>query len=300
MTIEEPARADEQEESLGRIEQGGIPIAAERRLNKLRDGLLPFSSTMSVGEFALSSKLAIHPIGQVLGASVHQVGYQNLPWQTSWTAGQLMIELDVLSDAWEEARRRAISRLAEEARSAGADAVVGVSVRQGEHDWAEGAIEYVVNGTAVRVPSSPMSDGPVLTDLSVQDYWKLYQAGYEPVGLVGAVSVFFVAPSSETQMMRFWTAAQNQEMTDFTQGVYAAREHVLGRLEDQARATRADGIVGVQIRRHSAEHSFSVGGFTSNQERRGLVVTFQAMGTAVREQETVPTYPLQAAIDLST
>lgn len=89
----------------------------------------------------------------MLGASVHQVGYQYLPEESSW-GGEVMCELDVVSEAWDHTRQLALNRLREEARQAGADAVVGVSVKSGVHDWAEGAIDYVVSGTAVRLPDS--------------------------------------------------------------------------------------------------------------------------------------------------
>ncbi|HWX45496.1 MAG TPA: heavy metal-binding domain-containing protein [Solirubrobacteraceae bacterium] len=320
---ESPAEEREQERSLERIEQGGIPLAAERRLQATGAGALPFSSTLSVGEFALSSKLGLRPVGQVLGASVHQVGYQYLPPESSW-GGQVMCELDVVSQAWEETRRRALNRLTEEARQAGADAVVGVSVKSDAHDWAEGAIDYMVSGTAVRLPESrgavgsgqtvqrlsPRGAGhPILSDLSGQEYWQLYQAGYMPAGLVMATAAVFVSPSSGMQMQRWITAYQNQELTEFTQGFYTAREIVLDKLSTQAAANRADGIVGVRIDQHAGMESFRVGGYGSygsfggagsNQERHGLLITLHAMGTAIRCQENLPVFPPEPAVDLTT
>jgi uncharacterized protein YbjQ (UPF0145 family) len=303
--------ADEREQalSLERIERGGIPLAAERRMQAMAGGALPFSSTLSVGEFALSSKLGLRPVGQVLGASVHQVGYQYLPEAASW-GGEVMGELEVVSQAWDRARRLALDRLTEEARQAGADAVVGVSVKRGTHDWAEGAVDYVVSGTAVRLADSKGDRWPVLSDLSGQEYWQLYQAGYEPAGLVVATSVMFVSPSAGMQWQRWATTYQNQELTEFTQGFYAAREIVLGRLSSQADAGKADGIVGVRIDQHAVEQSFRVGSYGAsfggygsggNQgERHGLVITLHAMGTAIRSQESVPLYPPEPAIDLTT
>ena len=128
-------REREQAESLARIESGGIPVQAERRLREMAARDAPVSSTLSVDEFALCSKLGLQPLGQVLGASVHQVGWQNLPWSGSWGGG-LIVELEVIAAAWEEARRRAFDRLAEEASHLGADVVVGVRLHRGVHDWA--------------------------------------------------------------------------------------------------------------------------------------------------------------------
>jgi uncharacterized protein YbjQ (UPF0145 family) len=268
-----------------------------------------FSSTLSVNEFALTSKLQLRPLGQVMGVCVHQVGYQYVPW-SSWGGEQLMCELDTVSQAWEEARRHALDRMTEEAVKASADAVVGVSVRRGMYDWAEGAVEFVVNGTAVRLPNSKGDRWPLLSDLSGEDYWKLYQAGYGPAGLVASTAALFVSPSSGMQMQRFITAYQNQELSEFTAGFYAARELALRRLSSQADAAHAEGIVGVQINQHAAFHSFKEGGGLGGgglggglggggNERHGLVITMQAMGTAIRRLQDVPEYAPQTAIDLS-
>jgi uncharacterized protein YbjQ (UPF0145 family) len=290
-------REREQAESLARIESGGIPVQAERRLREMASSGAPFSSTLSVDEFALCSKLGLQPLGQVLGASVHQVGWQNLPWSASWGRG-LIVELNVIGAAWEEARRRAFDRLTEEASHLGADLVVGVRLHRGVHDWAAGAVDYVVNGTAVRVPGSHRSGPPLLSDLSGQEVWLLNQSGFAPVGLVATTAVFFVSPSYSTQWARFMTSAVNQELTDFTQGVYAARERALGALVSQAGASRADGIVGVRIEQQTSLHSFRMGSFGGQGDREGLMITLQAFGTAIRQRERVDQPTPSAAIEL--
>jgi uncharacterized protein YbjQ (UPF0145 family) len=295
----EQALEREQAASLARIEAGGIPLQAERRLKEMAASSAPFSSTLSVDEFALSSKLGLQPLGQVLGASVHQVGWQNLPWSASWGSGATY-ELDVISAAWEEARRRAFDRLAEEARHLGADLVVGVRLHRGAHDWAAGAVDYVVNGTAARLPGSKGSSRPLLSDLSGQEVWQLHQAGYEPVGLVAATAVFFVSPSYSTQRAQIMIGSPNQELTDFTQGIYAARESALRSLSMQANANRADGIVGVRIEQQTELRSFSfrVGGLGGSGERQGLIVTLQAFGTAISERSPAEQRPPRTAIEL--
>ncbi len=111
--------------------------------------------------------------------------------------GVAMTELRVISQAWNEARDRAFARLREEADCVGAAAVVGVDVRSGTANWAEaggyGAVEYIVNGTAVGREGHKHGRPPVLTELSVADYAKLLDAGVEPVGMVAWTSVFFVS-----------------------------------------------------------------------------------------------------------
>jgi uncharacterized protein YbjQ (UPF0145 family) len=136
----------EQAESLARVERGGIPLAAERRLRELGEQGGAFTSDLSVADFALCHRLGLQPVSQVMGSSIYQVGYQSTPWP----AGGFMFEMEALSQAWNEVRNRALSRLAQEATHVGADAVIGVDLQTGAHDWAENSIEYVVIGTAVR------------------------------------------------------------------------------------------------------------------------------------------------------
>jgi uncharacterized protein YbjQ (UPF0145 family) len=300
----------EQEQSLRRIEAGGIPLAAERRLRELGERGGAFTSDLSVGDFALCHQLGLKPVSQVMGSSIYQVGYQATPW-SSGIGGGFMFEMEALSQAWNEVRDLALGRLAQEASHVGADAVVGVDLRTGEHDWAENAIEYVVIGTAIRhdrtaqaqerprgEPHSRTS-GPVLTELSVADYAKLLSAGVEPLGVVAWSSVFFVGASYSTQMMSGIGGmgfTQNQELREFTQGVYSAREMVVARLTEQAIKLDASGVIGVRIAHGIQRMTVGAGTYS----RGGLMVTFHAIGTAIREDRaTVPQAP-QPIIDLTT
>ncbi len=201
---ESAAQEREDQESLARIEAGGIPIAAERRLRELRgaqgEGGRPgmaFTSDLSVGGFALCHQLGLEPLSQVMGSSIYQMGYES-GWQMEGGfdpyGGGAMVELGSLSQALNEVRERALHRLAEEARQLGADAVVGVETRAGESDLGAGggqlALEQTVLGTAVRRKDA-RSEQPVMTELSVADYALLLRAGIEPAGIVAWSSVFF-------------------------------------------------------------------------------------------------------------
>jgi uncharacterized protein YbjQ (UPF0145 family) len=248
-----------------------------------------------VADFAICDQLELEPLSQVMGSSIYQVGYQSTPWP-SGLGGSFMFELGTLSEAWNEVRRRALNRVAEEAGHVGADTVVGVELRTGEHDWAENSIEYVVIGTAVRHRKRSRRDAPVLTELSVADYSKLVRAGFKPVGVVAWSSVFFVAASYNTQMMGSLNFAQNQELGEFTQGAYSARETVVQSMTAQAAKLGASGVIGVRINHGIGR--VSVGGGT--YQRGGLMVTFHATGTAIRQSEQAPLYPPETTIDLTT
>ena len=177
---------------LERMERGGIPLAAERRIRELAAGETGFTSGLSIADFALSRLDAVRPICQVMGSSVYKVGWQSFPWGSSW-GGASLTELRPITDAWNHARALALGRLQQEAAAAGCHAVVDVSFSGKRHDFLSDEIEIVVNGTAVHLPEG--GDEPVLTDLSMPDYTLLRRAGYRPVGVVASTSVFYIVPS---------------------------------------------------------------------------------------------------------
>ena len=296
MSAEDELAEREREASVARIEAGGLPLNAERRMRELaeREGSL-FTSDLSVSEWALGHRLGVRPLAQVMGSCVHQVGYQVLPG--AWGGDRVFCELDTITAAWNEARSRAFGRLAEEARLIGADAVIGVHVRRGAHDWAAGAVDYVVVGTAVRTAGTgPPPPHPALSDLSVQDYYKLHEAGYAPAGVVAATTVFFVSPSWQTSRLQSMTFTSNQELPDYTQGLYAARGTLLARLTSQANAQGAEGIVGVTIDQHARMGDFATGFGASS--RGGLAITLHGLGTGIRTARQAPPLSPQPTYNL--
>ena len=298
---ETPAQEAEDERSLERIEAGGIPLSAERRLSELRtlkgtgEHGGSFTSDLSVNGFALCHKLGLKPLSQVMGSSIYQVGYQASTWPMMM-GGSVLTELDTLSEAWNEVRRRALNRLQLEATHAGADAVVAVQLRTSAHEWAAGAIEYAVLGTAVRRAGAHPDEQPVLTELSVSDYAQLVNAGIEPLGIVAWTSVFFAAYEANWLMEpNRMNPVQNYELPEFTAGVYGAREQVMERLGAQAQLLEASGIVGVRIG-HTIRRQ-EVG--SANRSRGGLVITFDAIGTADRDTATPAQQTPKTTVDLS-
>ena len=276
---------EEAEESRRRIEAGGLPVAAEARLRELassegKPGL--FTSDLSVHEFTLLAGYGVRPLTQVMGSSIYNVGWQPVYYNVP-------TEVTVLSGAFNHCRSLAFKRLVEEAQLARADAVVGVRILQGSHDWAARAIEFVAVGTAVRLP--PHMHHPegetVLTDLSGQEFVLLCKAGVRPVGIAAHTSVHYVPASWQPQRATTgglggasWV---NQELRDFTQGVYDAREKAVGTVVYQAEQLGADGIVGVQIDEHARTHSVR----RNMVDCEDLEVTFHVMGTAIREDPTL-------------
>jgi uncharacterized protein YbjQ (UPF0145 family) len=292
-----PPAIDDSEATLARIEGGGISLAAERRQQAAGSGRQAFASDLSVAAFALCHRIGLEPISQVMGSSIYQVGYQPATWPMMMGGG-VITELQTLSEAWNEARRRALNRLELEARAAGAHAVVGVKVQRNAHDWAEGAIEYALTGTAVRRGDRPAPAQPVLTELSVADFVNLLRAGIEPAGIVAWTSVFFA--TFETSWLMGGALGQgapmaNFEVQEYTQAFYSARETVMERLGWQAQQLAATGIVGVNVSHRARRQEVGSG----NRSRGGLIITFDAAGTAIREDGSPGEFVPKQTLDLS-
>jgi uncharacterized protein YbjQ (UPF0145 family) len=290
---EQEAKAAEQSAiSLERIEQGHIPLHAAERLEGFAAptaGASPaaFGSDLAVSEWAAIARLGVTPITQVMGSSIYHVG-----WQPTYY--NVPTEVRILSDAYNESRRLALGRLLEEAQACRADAVLGVQIDQGAHDWAPGAIEFIALGTAVRLPDAlrDPAGGTVLSDLTGQEFTQLCEAGTRPVGIAAHTSVHYVPASPQTQMAQGgWGASWvNQELTDFSQGVYEAREKAIGSVTAQVRALGGDGIIGVELREHSRTHAVRRGMYESTD----LEVTFHVMGTVIREDPALASAGSQA------
>lgn len=284
----------EAEESRQSLEAGGLPLQARRRLTEETAAGHPlFSSDLSVNEFALTRNKGYVALSQVMGSSIYQVGWQytrNYTWNTQAS------ELTVLTNAHQQATMLALQRLEEEATLLKADGVIGVRFTRREYEWGQNLLEYTAIGTAIKLPNSPVSSQPFLSDLSGQEFWTLLQAGYYPVGLVvGYCSYYVSLGSNYTGQIRggwYGTGMYNQEITPFTQGFYTARHLAIRRLEDMARRFNAVGVVGMHIDAHRDVIDYE-------QERSGglrlyymdLKVDFSALGTAItalRRDHVIP------------
>jgi uncharacterized protein YbjQ (UPF0145 family) len=245
----------------------------------------PFSSNLTVPEALVVREADVRPIAQVMGSSVYRVGWQTMPWgQTGWSstlhAGQTL-ELETQTDAWNDARSLALGRLRDEAVAAGADAVVGVTLTRGGFDWGADLVEFVAIGTAVRVERLELDDPPVLSLLSGQDFAKLVRHGFWPVGIVAGSTIAYVVAGwgQQSRVSGLFSSRQNQELPDYTQGLYDARALAMERVTRQAHALNAHGIVGVTIDRRQHTRERDAGGATYTD----LVLEMHVLGTAIVE-----------------
>src|ERR1700742_4621751 len=246
-----------------------------------------FTSDLSVSEYVLLGEAGFEPLGFVVGSSIYHVGLQVGKWKQN-------MELQVLTQAMYNARELAMARMRAEADHLAADGIVGVRLRMEMYAWGQECREFVATGTAVRHQAGQGAhrapDGRAFTsDLSAQDFFRLLAAGGCPVAFVLGTCVYHIAHQGVLQSLR--QAGQNQEMLQFTQGVYEARELALARMQAEATQARSSGIVGVtvEVKNHVwGEHA----------------TEFLATGTAVRRlsaehklPETTPKPPFTLGLD---
>lgn len=262
--------------SLAAVMAGGIPLRASERLAEERgEHARLFTSDLSVSEFLLTKHAKCDPISQVMGSSIYHVG--QIPDYKGKTA-----EITIISDAHRESRRLALGRLQQEAELVGADAVVGVHLRdrmitmgsrgKGGDDGGE-VLEFTVVGTAVRAPWITHPPGhPIITDLSGQDLWALQQDGFEPCGFLFEFCRYHV-----------WHVTQgagigSQELGAASDAVEKARSIAARKLTTQAAKHQAEFVVGSEVSFRVKEVPCGFGGC----ELDDLDVDVSWFGTGIR------------------
>jgi uncharacterized protein YbjQ (UPF0145 family) len=107
--------------------------------------------------------------------------------------------------------------------------------------------------------------GLATTDFSVDEFLLVSSLGFEPVGMVVGSSVYHVGYQRGS-----WN--QNMELPVLTAAMYNARELAMSRMEAEAQALGAAGIVGVRLDIRFLEWGTHIGEFI-------------AVGTAVRQKD---------------
>lgn len=267
------------------LAEGGLPLNARDRLYEQaqRQGTPQhiFTSDLSVNELTLIGEAGYEPLGQVMGSSIYHVGWQ---WMPSYSGGWsgMSGELSVLTEAFYNARHLAIGRLQQEAQMLSATGVVGVRLERKQYEWGAGLLEFAAIGTAVREKDTPPTQTPpFISDLSGNDFWMLRQSGFRPVGFALGNCTYYQVPTWNTQSVTtggiFGGGWQNQELYDYTQALYSARSLAMSRMEHEALAVGAVGVVGADVEVEAEPHEVEV----NNTRRIDMIYHFTAIGTAI-------------------
>jgi len=103
------------------------------------------------------------------------------------------------------------------------------------------------------------------SDLSVNEFLLIKEAGCHPLGLVMGSSIYHTG-----MQVRSWS--ESRELSKLTEAMYNARELAMARLEAEALELGADGVVGVRL-----EANYHQWGHNA--------IEFIAVGTAIRSDE---------------
>jgi len=253
------------------------PSAASRLAASGRpEGRRLFTSDLTVNEFALVRECGFTPLALVMGSVMYHIGLD-----VHRSSGSQ--ELDGLTHAMVEARELAMVRMEAEADALGSDGVLGVRLDMFSHAGAGDVMEFVATGTAVKSISGgswkTAKGRPFTSDLSGQDFWTVVRTGHMPISLVLGVCVAHIAHQTERDAMT--TIGQNTELPSYTAALFEGREKAMVRMQREAEALRADGVIGVRA-------------VTSSHIWGEQAVEFLAAGTAVR------TFPLDATLPSPT
>lgn len=161
------ASAKRQEEIVFAIRTDGVPKSTEHRLLAVRSGRLPWIATLTPAELLITRSHGFRPI-----AAVSATCWMHHGW--SWTEGH------------EQGWHTALMRLREEARAAGANAVLDVKMRTVPLH-VEQSMDFTLVGTAVFIEGLPSSAEPVVATVPALEFVKLLEADVVPTGIaVGA------------------------------------------------------------------------------------------------------------------
>ncbi len=106
--------------------------------------------------------------------------------------------------------------------------------------------------------------GLFTSDLSVNEFLLVREAGFEALGLVVGSSIYHIGWQQPA-------LTQSMELTTLTQAMYHARELAMTRMEEEADMLGADGIVGVRLE-------------IGRHEWGSHLAEFLAIGTAIRHR----------------
>ncbi len=191
-------------------------------------------------------------------------------------------EVKEYSDVFNNTRHLALERIVSEARTAGANAVLGIQTSISPIGAMQ---EMLMIGTAAKHSNLPASsqETPISSDLTSVEMWNLMQTGYCPIKLMLGVSVFSVGLIGG--ISAFFKGFVRGEISELTTLIYEARENALNKIAQEAAKCGADDVVGIKT------YVYDLG---------GGIIELMAIGTAIKKgselRPATPSLLLQAVV----
>jgi uncharacterized protein YbjQ (UPF0145 family) len=216
-----------------------IDVAADVRL--AATGASVASSASMTSDLSIDEEFNLHAIGWEPVELVSGVSVVSIP-AGMWNWGQG--EIVGATEAHALAFKNAITRMEQEAGTAGGQGVVGVHIERNVHST---HVEISLLGTAVRPVGLDrvVLNRVFVSDLSARDFSRLMVAGWEPLGLATGAS-FVYAPRRSVGAV-FQQQTQNVELTNYTEAMYSARESAMARMQESALTLGGTGVVEVKV-----------------------------------------------------
>jgi hypothetical protein len=159
--------AHRQADILMSLRANRVPTSTLQRLQDARDKKLPWLATLTPAELMIARSHGLRPISAVSATCWLHYGW-------SWTEGH--------AQGW----NAALLRLKEEAKAAGANAVLDVKMRTIPLG-VDNSMDFTLIGTAVYVEGLPASSDPIVATVPALEFVKLLEADVVPTGIaVGA------------------------------------------------------------------------------------------------------------------
>jgi uncharacterized protein YbjQ (UPF0145 family) len=272
---------------LKELAKGGIPVQAKERLKELADSFGSdqsiFTSDLAPDELALLRRCGFSPRGLVTGSAMYHVGQ-------GYASASGDCEVHAVSEAYDQAFALAISRMKQELRLIGAHGVVGVRLNLTRREWSERSIEVQAIGTAVAGPKGYTTE-PWTSDLSGQEWYTLWQAGYEPADLVWGHCSWFVLTTAQDQLVSTdagWVQYGNMEMEHWSEALSSARHVAMKHVQKQAAEVSGCGVVGVKVARRLSEVELTGSDLNPAYARQHHNLLVSIIGTAIRVRANAP------------
>jgi uncharacterized protein YbjQ (UPF0145 family) len=152
--------------------------------------------------------------------------------------------------------------------------------RDATYALGQNVAEFIAIGTAVKHRGGQsfknVKGKPFQSDLSGQEFWMLVKSGYRPVGFVMGNCVYYVPPH-----LLKCRPAESRELSEYTHALYDARELAIERLQAEAEALQATGIVDVTVTEQSHAWRQNFVNIGNGALDTGEMIELFVIGTAV-------------------
>jgi uncharacterized protein YbjQ (UPF0145 family) len=224
---------------------------------------IPFSTSANGQELYCQLDCGFHPLRFVFGNVAYSIGVGGgvMGLLRSLKSG----EVTEFSGMLNKTRHLALERITNEAKEAGANAVLGIQTTIAP---LIGIQEMVMTGTASYHPALPpqFKEAPITSDLTNEEMWNVVHMGYCPIRLVLGVSVFSIGLAGGFKaMLKSFVRGEIKELTYL---IYQARLKALNMISEDAETYNADDVVGIKT------YVYDLG---------GGMIELLAIGTAIKK-----------------